>query len=101
MRSAARSGDRMAEGRGQMHAPDTTVDVRDARARLSELVNRAHRGETIGITRRGEEIARLVPGRAVNQRRPGRMKGRIRIAPDFDATPPEVTESIERDLEPR
>jgi hypothetical protein len=29
------------------------------------------------------------------------MKGRIWIAPDFDATLPEVIEAVERDLEPR
>ena len=78
-----------------------TIGVRDARARFSELLDRASLGETISITRRGEEIARLVPGRAANERRPGRMKGRIWIAPDFDTTPAEILESIEHDLEPR
>ena len=71
------------------------------RARFSELLDRASLGETIRITRGGEEIARLVPGRTGNERRPGRMKGRIWIAPDFDTTPAEILESIEHDLEPR
>lgn len=75
--------------------------LRDARARFSELLDRASRGESISITRRGEEIARIVPGRPAVERRPGRMRGRIWMAPDFDGTPPEVVESIERELEPR
>ena len=79
----------------------TAIGVSDARARFAELLDRARLGETISITRRGEEIARLVPGRAAKGRQPGRMKGRIWMAPDFDATPIEVQESIERDLDPR
>ncbi|HEX6015180.1 MAG TPA: type II toxin-antitoxin system prevent-host-death family antitoxin [Geminicoccaceae bacterium] len=78
-----------------------TVSAREAHARFAGLLDRASRGETIIITRLGEEIARLIPGRAANELLPGRMKRRIWIAPDFDATPPEVMESIERDLEPR
>ena len=78
-----------------------TIGVRDARARFSELLDRGSRGELISITRRGEEIARIVPGRPPVERRPGRMRGRIWMAPDFDATPPEVMELIERDLDPQ
>jgi prevent-host-death family protein len=39
----------------------TTVGIFEAKNRLSELVERAARGEEIVITRRGEQIARLVP----------------------------------------
>jgi prevent-host-death family protein len=77
-----------------------TVSAREARARFAELLDSASLGETT-ITRRGEEVTRLVPGWAANERRPRRMKGRIWIAPDFDATPPEIMEPIERDFEPR
>jgi prevent-host-death family protein len=77
------------------------IGVRDARSRFAELLDRAQRGETISVTRRGEEIARLVPGGGVTERLPGRMKGRIWMAPDLDATPPEVQDAVERDLEPR
>ena len=85
----------------EVYRMTTTVGVRDARSRFAELFDRARQGETISITRRGEEIARLVPARAAVERRPGRMKGRIWMAPDFDATPAEVQESVERDLVPR
>ena len=42
----------------------TTVGIFEAKNRLSELVERAARGEEIVITRRGEQVARLMPPRA-------------------------------------
>ena len=38
-----------------------TVGVREAKARLSELIDRALRGETVTISRHGAEVVRLVP----------------------------------------
>ena len=35
----------------------TTVNLADAKARLSELVERAEAGETVRITRRGKPVA--------------------------------------------
>lgn len=40
-----------------------TVGIFEAKNRLSELVERALRGEEIVITRRGEAVARLMPPR--------------------------------------
>ncbi|MHB8762797.1 MAG: type II toxin-antitoxin system Phd/YefM family antitoxin [Deferrisomatales bacterium] len=37
------------------------VGIREAKARLSSLVGRAKRGETVTITDRGRPVARLVP----------------------------------------
>jgi prevent-host-death family protein len=39
----------------------TTFGIFEAKNRLSELVERALRGEEIVITRRGEAVARLLP----------------------------------------
>ena len=39
----------------------TNVGIFEAKNRLSELVERAARGEEIVITRRGEQVARLMP----------------------------------------
>ena len=38
-----------------------TVNMKEARERLSELVRAAERGESVVITRRGKEVARIVP----------------------------------------
>jgi prevent-host-death family protein len=45
---------------GQENVMDT-FNLSDAKARLSELVDRAEAGESIDITRRGKPVARLVP----------------------------------------
>lgn len=45
-----------------------TFGLFEAKNRLSELVDRAARGEEIVITRRGEEVARLVPALKPDER---------------------------------
>lgn len=60
------------------------VNIADAKARLSELVERAAKGEEIIIARNGEPRARLVPLAPVRQRIPGSGAGQWRIADDFD-----------------
>jgi prevent-host-death family protein len=39
----------------------TTVNLKEARRRLGELVTAAEHGETVVLTRRGRTVARLVP----------------------------------------
>jgi len=66
------------------------VNIYEAKTQLSRLVERAEAGEEIIIARGGRPAARLVPfrPRAV-QRKPGRMRGRIRLGADFDAPLPD------------
>jgi prevent-host-death family protein len=62
-------------------------NLADAKAHLSELVERAARGEEIVIALRGTPRARLVPLDASARRAlrtPGRGKGRFQIADDFN-----------------
>lgn len=63
----------------------TKVNVAEAKAKLSDLLERAVDGEDIVIAKNGRPIARLVP--VVEQRAartPGRWKGRVWLAPDVD-----------------
>lgn len=56
-----------------------TVGIFEAKNRLSELVERAARGEEITITRRGEKVARLMPPEVANaQEQAGALAARIR-----------------------
>jgi len=65
------------------------VNIYDAKTRLSQLVDRAEAGEEIIIARGGRPAARLVPFRVPGvKRKPGRMRGRVRIARNFDAPLP-------------
>ena len=40
------------------------VSIKEARRRLSDLVDAAERGESVVITRRGRQVARLGPARS-------------------------------------
>ena len=59
--------------------------MHQAKTSPSRLVERALAGEDVVIARNGQPLVRLVP---IPQKRepriPGRMKGKIWIAPDFD-----------------
>ena len=63
------------------------VNVHEAKTHLSRLLERVDAGEEIVIARNGKPVARLVPVSA-EPRRPGRLKGRLRIGTDFDAPLP-------------
>ena len=61
------------------------VNMHQAKTSLSRLVKRALAGEDVVIARNGEPLVRLVPIQKTRElRTPGRSKGRIWIAPDFD-----------------
>jgi len=73
-----------------------TLNLYEAKTRLSQLVEEAAAGEEIVIAKAGVPRARLVSLRRKKRaRRPGRGRGRIWIAEDFDAPlPPEVLEGF-------
>jgi prevent-host-death family protein len=58
-------------------------NVHDAKTHLSRILERVAQGEEIIIARSGRPVAKLVRV-AAEPRRPGRLKGRIRVGPDFD-----------------
>ncbi|MGH3959145.1 type II toxin-antitoxin system Phd/YefM family antitoxin [Mycobacterium sp.] len=62
-----------------------TFNVYDAKTNFSRLVARAESGDEIVISRHGRPVARLVPYRPDRPvRRLGLLKGKVKIAPDFD-----------------
>jgi prevent-host-death family protein len=62
------------------------VNIREAKTHLSWLVDRAAAGEEIIIAKSGRPIARLVAmDKDLSPRVFGTMRGKIRIADDFDA----------------
>ena len=48
--------------------PMDSINLADAKARLSELVDRAAAGEAVCITRRGKPVAQIAPARAARKR---------------------------------
>lgn len=65
-----------------------TYNITRAKARFSELVQKAMLGEEVIIAKNNKPVLRLVPLEKPRQpRKPGSGKGQILyIAPDFDAT---------------
>lgn len=61
------------------------IPLNEAKTRLSELVRRVEAGEEIVIRRGRRPVARLVPERPGGVRPPGALRGRVRMAGDFDA----------------
>ena len=67
-----------------------TVNIHDAKTQFSRLVDAAANGQEIIIAKAGKPTARLVPmERGKTKRRFGALKGKIRIASDFDAPLPD------------
>ena len=69
------------------------LNVAEAKAQFSALVREALAGGEVVIAKDNKPLLRLVPLDAVRgPRKPGSAKGQIRMAPDFDATPPDFDE---------
>jgi prevent-host-death family protein len=67
----------------------TKVNIHQAKTQFSRLIELAASGEEVVIARAGKPVARLVsytPKGAI--RRPGSMRGKIRIKKNFDAPLP-------------
>ena len=59
------------------------VNIHHAKTQLSRLLERVEAGEEIVIARNGTPVAKLVP-MASPPRQPGRLKGKMKIKPQFD-----------------
>ena len=82
------------------------VNIYEAKAKLSEYLDRLERGERIVICRRNRPVAELRPIEAVRTTlRPiGGLEGQIKILPSFfDPLPDEIIDSFypETDIDPR
>jgi prevent-host-death family protein len=67
----------------------TSVNVYEAKTKLSKLLQRVAAGEEIVISNRGVPVARLIPFPQPHGSRPlGFDKGRAEISDDFDAPLP-------------
>lgn len=72
------------------------INMHEAKTKLSVLVKKALAGEDIIISKAGKPLVKLVPLDVDDRPRiPGRFKGQIMIAPDFDETPEEIIAAFE------
>ncbi|HVA13957.1 MAG TPA: type II toxin-antitoxin system prevent-host-death family antitoxin [Stellaceae bacterium] len=72
------------------------VNMHEAKTTLSRLVDQALKGDEVVVSKSGRPVVRLVPvARTSKARRPGRWKGRVSIARDFDELPKEIRDAFE------
>ena len=72
------------------------VNMHEAKSQLSRLGELVWKGQEVVIAKAGKPYLNLTPYReSKNRRKPGALKGQIRVAPDFDKTPIEVIEMFE------
>lgn len=67
----------------------TTINIHQAKTNFSKLVEAAIQGDEIIIAKAGKPVAKLVAITPQKPKRsPGLLKGKIKIASDFDAPLP-------------
>ncbi|MES2142073.1 MAG: type II toxin-antitoxin system Phd/YefM family antitoxin [Pseudomonadota bacterium] len=73
-----------------------TINIHEAKTHFSKLVDAAISGEEIIIAKAGKPVVKLTPISKNKVRRFGVLKGKIKIANDFDAPlPDDILSSFE------
>ena len=66
------------------------VNVSEAKAKLSKLIDMVYHGETVTIAKNNLPIVDLVPHKPRGRRRLGIARGLIKVPDDFDAESDEI-----------
>jgi len=74
-----------------------TVNIHDAKTQFSKLIEAVSQGERVIIAKAGKPVAELIAiESALPPRKPGSLKGKIKIADDFDSPlPNEILDAFE------
>ena len=71
------------------------TNISEAKAQLSALIEKVIAGQEVIIGKAGKPVAKLVRyGRSEKPRRPGALRGKIKIADDFDELPGDIAEAF-------
>jgi prevent-host-death family protein len=76
------------------------TNIHEAKTHFSKLVERAAAGEEIIIGKAGKPVARLVPLQepAKPVRKPGAMRGKIKIKRGFDELPEDIAAAFRGEM---
>jgi prevent-host-death family protein len=75
----------------------SSYSIGEAKTQLSRLVNEAEAGEDVVVRRGRKPVARIVAipeNQPVVRRKPGAMRGRIKMREDFDEWPPDIARAL-------
>ncbi len=71
------------------------TNISEAKAQLSALVEKVMAGQEVVIGKAGKPVAKLVRYEwSEKPRRPGALKGKIKIADDFDELPSDIADAF-------
>ncbi len=71
------------------------TNISEAKAQLSALIEKVKAGEDVIIGKAGKPVARLVKYELKEvKRKPGALKGKIKIKEDFDELPPDIAKAF-------
>lgn len=78
-------------------APPRRLGVREFRANMTGYLRQARQGSSFLVMSHDEVLAEIHPPSASLRpyRQPGALRGKIRMAADFDTLPPEVLAAME------
>ena len=87
----------MAESVDDKMATPRRIGVREFRENLAGYLRQARQGSSFLLTSRHEVLAEIHPPSTFvrSRRQPGALRGKIRMAADFDALPPDVLAAME------
>jgi antitoxin (DNA-binding transcriptional repressor) of toxin-antitoxin stability system len=77
--------------------PPRRLGVREFRGNMAGFLRQARQGSSFIITSHDEVLAEIHPPSALARppRQPGALRGKIRMAPDFDRLPADVLAAME------
>ncbi len=74
------------------------TNISEAKAKLSALIEKVRSGHEVIIAKAGKPVVKLVLyDKKETHRTPGALKGKIKIADDFDELPKDIAEAIGMD----
>ena len=77
--------------------PMSSYTIGEAKTQLSKLVHEAEDGQEVVVRRGPKPVARIVAipdNKPVVRRKPGAMRGRIKMSDDFDEWPPDIARAL-------
>lgn len=84
------------DSRAPFQGAGVQVNIHQAKTQLSKLIEQALAGQEVVIARNGKPVVKLVPVETPDlpPRKPGSLKGKIWVAPDFDETPEDLIDEF-------
>ncbi len=71
------------------------INISEAKAQLSALIEKVIAGQEVIIGKAGKPVAKLVRyERSEKPRKPGALKGKIKIGDDFDELPKDIAKAF-------